>query len=1022
MKRNSHFLFKTTSWLQALCVMACVFFISMPVLAQTQNISGTIKDVLGEPIIGASILVENTQNGVISDVDGNYTLLNVPNNATLSISYIGMLTQKIKVNGRTIINAVLKEDSQQLEEVVVIGYGAAKAKDLTAPIAVVKGDELTAIPSTTPMAALQGKVAGVNIVNNGAPGEGPTVQIRGVGSFANSKPLFVVDGMFYDNINFLNNADIQEMSILKDASAAAIYGVRAANGVVLITTKKGLNNQKTKITYDGYVGIQKASNVLELCNAHEYATMLLEGNYDSYVSHFKQSIDNYGGSYQDSDFHNWTFGADNDWYDHLLRTAAITNHSLNINGGSDKAIYSMGASYLYQDGVMDVENNYKRMNLRASVDFDATKWLKVGANGVFSKSKQQVPNNQAWQKAFNCPPIVALYDETNDKGFPDKFGSPDAIGYSSNFYNPVAAAKYFDSNRESYQVLSNFYAQLELIPHKLIFKTNYSYNFLSSQERTFTPKYYVSSWQQSKTTELLKKENKNYGYIWDNTLTYNDQLGKHRFGAMAGYSMREEQWRMLQGKASNVPEGVDEYWYIKNGDAAGATVTDDAFCYRGLSYFARLNYNYNEKYLLMLTMRADGSSKYQEKWGYFPSVGTAWVVSEESFMENLKWIDFLKVRASCGKLGNDQVAASDGFASINTGNGASGVFENSTISGYQNTTYFSWLKWEKVEEWNAGVNFIVLGNRLNIDFDYYHRLTKNAVISPLLPFSTTTLAGNHGQILNSGIDISANWTDKIGKDFTYNIGVNISTLRNRVKNLNGQKIIRGGKTVNIVGKEMNSFYGFQMVGVYQTDEECAADPIAVANGCVPGDLKYADLDNNGVLDGNDRTTLGSYIPNFTYGINLGLTYKNFDFQLTTYGQAGAQMFNRKRALRYASQNYNFDRAQYENRWTGPGSTNSNPSAAALLKPWNVSDQKYSSYFVESADYFRIQNITLGYNFRNIKLGTYTLPGVRLSLTADRPFTSFKANTFTPELSDSQGWDTEVYPLTSTYTFGVSIDF
>ncbi len=1022
MKRNSHFLFKTASWLQALCVMACVFFISMPVLAQTQNISGTIKDVLGEPIIGASILVENTQNGVISDVDGDYTLLNVPNNATLSISYIGMLTQKIKVNGRTIINAVLKEDSQQLEEVVVIGYGAAKAKDLTAPIAVVKGDELTAIPSTTPMAALQGKVAGVNIVNNGAPGEGPTVQIRGVGSFANSKPLFVVDGMFYDNINFLNNADIQEMSILKDASAAAIYGVRAANGVVLITTKKGSNNQKTKITYDGYVGIQKASNVLELCNAHEYATMLLEGNYDSYVSHFKQSIDNYGGSYQDSDFHNWTFGADNDWYDHLLRTAAITNHSLNINGGSDKAIYSMGASYLYQDGVMDVENNYKRMNLRASVDFDATKWLKVGANGVFSKSKQQVPNNQAWQKAFNCPPIVALYDETNDKGFPDKFGSPDAIGYSSNFYNPVAAAKYFDSNRESYQVLSNFYAQLELIPHKLIFKTNYSYNFLSSQERTFTPKYYVSSWQQSKTTELLKKENKNYGYIWDNTLTYNDQLGKHRFGAMAGYSMREEQWRMLQGKASNVPEGVDEYWYIKNGDAAGATVTDDAFCYRGLSYFARLNYNYNEKYLLMLTMRADGSSKYQEKWGYFPSVGTAWVVSEESFMENLKWIDFLKVRASWGKLGNDQVAASDGFASINTGNGASGVFENSTISGYQNTTYFSWLKWEKVEEWNAGVNFIVLGNRLNIDFDYYHRLTKNAVISPLLPFSTTTLAGNHGQILNSGIDISANWTDKIGKDFTYNIGVNISTLRNRVKNLNGQKIIRGGKTVNIVGKEMNSFYGFQMVGVYQTDEECAADPIAVANGCVPGDLKYADLDNNGVLDGNDRTTLGSYIPNFTYGINLGLTYKNFDFQLTTYGQAGAQMFNRKRALRYASQNYNFDRAQYENRWTGPGSTNSNPSAAALLKPWNVSDQKYSSYFVESADYFRIQNITLGYNFRNIKLGTYTLPGVRLSLTADRPFTSFKANTFTPELSDSQGWDTEVYPLTSTYTFGVSIDF
>ena len=1021
MKSKAHLL-KRAIWLKSLFLTACLLLATIPAFSQTKTVTGTVTDAAGDALIGVSILVQGSNNGVVTDLDGKYTLNNVPENATLIISYIGMLTQEVKVNGQSVVNVTLKEDSQQLEEVVVIGYGAAKAKDLTAPITVVKGEALTTVPSTTPMAALQGKVPGVNIVNNGAPGEGPTVQIRGIGSFSNSKPLFVVDGMFYDNINFLNNADIQEMSILKDASAAAIYGVRAANGVVLITTKKGSRNQKAKISYDGYVGIQKASNVLELCNAHEYATMLLEGNYDAYQSHFKQSIDKYGGSYADSDFHNWKFGADNDWYDYLLRTAAITNHSLNINGGSEKAVYSVGVSYLYQDGIMDVDNNYKRMNFRGSVDYDATNWLKVGFNGVFSNSTQQVPNNQAWQKAFNCPPIVALYDENNEQGFPDKFGSPDAIGFSSNFYNPVATAKYFDSSKENYQVLSNFYAQIDFIPSKLNFKTNYSYSFLSTQGREFTPKHYVSSWQQSATTQLTKNENKYYNYIWDNTLTYNDQWGKHRFGAMAGYSMRQEQWRMFEGKASNVPDGADEYWYIKNGDAAGATVKDDGYCYRGISYFARLNYNYADKYLLMLTMRADGSSKYQEHWGYFPSVGAAWVLSEESFLKNQKWIDFQKLRASWGKLGNDQVAASDGFASISTGNSASGVFGNATIPGYQNNTYFSWLKWEVVEEWNAGINFITLNNRLNIDVDYYHRMTNNAVIAPLLPFSTTTLAGNYGKILNSGIDVSVDWNDRIGKDFSYNIGVNISTLRNRVKDLNGNSIIRGGKTVNIVGKEMNSFYGFKMIGVYQTEEEIAADPIAVANGCVPGDLKYADLDGNNVLDGNDRTTLGSYIPNFTYGINLGLNYKNLDFQLTTYGQAGAQMFNRKRALRYSSQNYNFDRAQYENRWTGPGSTNSNPSAAALLKPWNVSDQKYSSYFVESADYFRIQNITLGYTFRNVKFGNYTMPGLRLSLTADRPFTTFKANAFSPELSDSQGWDTEVYPLTSTYTLGLKIDF
>lgn len=1021
MKRNTHLL-KKPSGLKSLFLMVCLLLITIPAFSQTKTVTGTITDGAGETLIGVSIVVEGAENGVVTDLHGKYTLSNVPENGVLIVSYLGMLPQNIKVNGRAVINVTLKEDSQQLEEFVVIGYGSAKVKDLTAPITVVKGEALASVPSTSPMTALQGKVAGVNVINNGAPGEGPIVQIRGVGSFSDSKPLFVVDGMFYDNINFLNNADIQEMSILKDASAAAIYGVRAANGVVLITTKKGSRNQKARISYDGYIGIQKAANVLELANAKEYATMLLEGNYNAYQAHFKQSIDKYGGSYADSDFHNWTFGADNDWYDHLLRTAAITNHSLNISGGSDNAVYAIGASYIYQDGIMDVDNNYKRLNLRSSLDYDATNWLKVGFSGVFSNSTQQVPNNQAWQKAFNCPPIVALYDETNEKGFPNKYGSPDAIGYTSNFYNPIATAKYFDSSKENYQVLSNFYAQLELIPTKLNFKTNYSYSFLSTQGREFTPAYYVSSWQQSATTQLKKTEDKYYNYIWDNTLTYNDQWAKHKFGAMAGYSMRQEQWRYFEGKANNVPDGADEYWYIKNGNAAGATVTDDGFCYRGLSYFARLNYNYNDKYLLMFTMRADGSSKYQEHWGYFPSVGAAWVVSEEPFMKKQKWANFLKVRASWGRLGNDMVKASDGFASISTGNASSGVFGSSTVAGFQNSTYFSWLKWEVVEESNAGFNIITLDNRLNIDFDYFHRMTKNAVISPLLPFSTTTLAGNYGKILNSGVDVSADWSDKIGKDFSYSIGANISTLRNRVKDLNGHNIIKGGKTVNIVGKEMNSFYGFKMIGVYQTPEEIAADPIAVANGLVPGDLKYADLDGNNILDGNDRTCLGSYIPNFTYGINLGFNYKNIDFQLTTYGQTGAQMFNRKRALRYSSQNYNFDKAQYKNRWTGPGSTNSDPSAAALLKSWNVSDQKYSSYFVENADFFRIQNISLGYTLRNLKLGNYTMSALRLSLTADRPFTTFKANAFSPELSDSQGWDTEVYPLTSTYTFGLRLDF
>jgi TonB-linked SusC/RagA family outer membrane protein len=491
---------------------------------------------------------------------------------------------------------------------------------------------------------------------------------------------------------------------------------------------------------------------------------------------------------------------------------------------------------------------------------------------------------------------------------------------------------------------------------------------------------------------------------------------------MAGYSMRQESYRYLWGNAVNIPEDKEEYWYLDRGNADGITLGDDGTTYRGQSYFARLNYNYAMKYYLMFTFRADGSSKYQQHWGYFPSLGASWVVTEEPFMKNQHIFDYLKLRATWGQLGNDHVAASDGFASINTGNNYSGVFGSSTIAGYQNTSYFSWLKWELVDEFNLGFSMSSLNSRLNIDFDYFHRMTKHAVISMNLPFSTNTLAGNYGKILNSGFDITATWNDRIGSDFKYHLDTNLSLLRNRVKSLGGPKMIKGGETVNIVGKKMNSFYGYKVIGIYQTAEECAKDPVAVANGLEPGDFKYEDVNKDGKIDGDDEQALGSYIPDFTYGISLGFNWKSIDFELTTYGQTGAQMFNRKRALRYAQSNYNFDENQFKHRWTGAGSTNKYPSAKALTKAWNISDQRTNSYMVENADFFRIQNVTLGYSFKNIKLGSYTMPSIRLSLTADRPLTSFSANTFTPEISDPQGWDTNVYPLTATYTFGVQIQF
>lgn len=1001
------------TFLLALLISPAVMFAQA-----TKTVKGTVIDQDNQPVIGATVKVNGTTISTATDFDGCYELKNVPENAVISYSFIGMKSKDVRLDGRSTVNVTLLEDTQNLEEVVVIGYGAAKAKDLTAPIEVVKGEELIVQPTSSPMAALQGKVPGVNIVNSGTPGAGPKVTIRGNGSFGDTSPLYVVDGMFYDNIDFLNNADIQEMSVLKDASASAIYGVRAANGVVIITTKKGRRNQGAQITYNGYVGIQKATNVLEMCNSHEYATMLMEANPDAYRHMFEKSIAEFGG-----DMETLTFNADTNWYDEMLRTAVITNHSLNISGGSNNAIYSVGMSYLSQDGIMDVENYYRRMNFRASLDFDATSWLKVGFNGVFSNSQQQLPNNAAWQKAFNTPSILPVYDERRgDDVFPTKYADPSQVGLNNNFYNPVAFADYYDSRNDNYQVLSNFYAQLNIIPDRLNIRTSYSYDYSAIRGNTFLPTYYVGQNQQRNTTQLTKTDTNYNKWIWDNTATYNQRWDAHSFTGMLGVSMRQERYNMISGTATNVPEGADEWKYLVLGNKEGSTVTDDGWRYRGLSYFTRLNYSFDDRYMLMFTFRADGSSKYNDKWGYFPSVGAAWTITNEEFMADQKAFDYLKLRASWGKLGNDKIAASAGFANVKVVQAVFGT--NNPLDGYKNTSNFSWLGWEVVNETNVGLSLATLRNRLSADIDWYYRMTENAVISPMIPMTTNTIAGNYGEVLNSGVDLSLNWNDKINKDFSYNIGFNLGWLHNEVKSLKGDLnyIKDGGKVVQMVGEKMNSYYGYKVVGIYQTAEECANDPIAVANNLQPGDFKYQDVNGDDKIDGQDKQVLGSYIPDITYGFNLGFQYKNFDFALSTYGQAGGELWNRKRALRYAQSDYNFDKAQFENRWTGAGSTNEHPSAAALIRNWNVSDSNNASYFVEKSNYFRIQNITLGYSFKNIKMGNYTMPGIRLTLTADRPFTTFKCNSFTPELSDAAGWDTEVYPLTATYTFGVQIDF
>lgn len=1008
-------------------VLLFMVFINMYTFAQNNiTVTGKVTETgIGEPVIGASVIVIGTTSGTVTSIDGDFSLPNVSAKAVLQVSFLGMKTVEIPVNGRTLINIELSEDLQALDEVVVVGYGTAKLKDLTSPIANVKGDDLSKHATGSPMQALQGKVPGVQVISRGEPGSSPQVRIRGVGTTDTKMqgPLYVVDGMFFEDIAFLSNNDIEDMSILKDASASAIYGVRAANGVVLITTKKGVLNSKPRITYDGYVGFQRATNVLKMANSEQYATMQYEKGTDTDAARIMASVNTFGGN-------NGIPSTDTDWYDELLRTAMTQNQSVNITGGTEKAAYSIGLNYFTQDGIMDANNDYERFNIRTQADYRLFNWMKVGANVILSNSTQQLATESAWRYAFINPPTYPVYSEANADAKPVKFGSPAQIGYSEYFGNPVAAAYYYDKSKKVMQILPTFYAEIYLLPNKLTLKSSYNQSISLNRTKEYTPVYTVGGNQKNSASKLVKTDDYYQNYILDNVLTYRDQIGQHSFSAMLGNSLRNETWSKLEGSANNVPGGKDEYMYIGQGDADTRRGTDDGTAYRGLSYFGRVTYDYASKYLLSATFRADGSSKYQEKWGYFPSVGAGWVISEESFMKD-KFFDFLKLRASWGKLGNDKVPASDGFASIKTKTdddpyATTGIFNGIAIPGYTMNSFFSWLAWEVVTETNVGVDFAFFNNRLNGEIDYFHRTTSQAVINADLPMGQGKLLGNSGEILNEGFEFTLNWNDKVGKDFKYNIGLNLATLNNEIKSLvGGLPYIYGGsaefRTISKVGSSIDAFYGHEVIGVYQTQEQVNADPVAVANGLKPGDFIYRDVNSDGKINDEDRVIMGSYLPDFTFGGNIGFAYKNIDFSIAFQGQVGNKIVNEKRGLRRWQGEINYDEDMVVNRWTGPGSTNKYPSAAGSVNPWNVA--KFNTFFVENGSNFCIQNIQVGYTIKNLIPKDKNGLMLRLSLNAERPFDFFTYNGFTTNVTKdgiANGFDSQTYPIASVYSFGIKL--
>ncbi|MDP3914678.1 MAG: TonB-dependent receptor [Bacteroidota bacterium] len=999
-------------------VLNLLMSVSILFAQNEQTIKGTVTDAKNETVPGVSVSIKGTMQGTITDIDGLYTIAANPQ-AVLVFSFVGFQTQEIPVNNQTTINVKLMEQSFDVEEVVIVGYGSQKVKDLTSSISTVKSDELVKSPSGQAMQALQGKVAGMQVVSSGAPGDSPTIRVRGIGSYPgsnNEAPLYVVDGMFFDNIDFLNTSDIASISVLKDASAAAIYGVRAANGVVLIETKSGTFNQKAQIVYDGYYGTQVAQNVLKMANAEQFTTMAIESGSVPDINNIGNAMQRYGRSRINPNVPD----VNTDWYKEIIKLAPIQNHSLGVSGGSKTASYSIGTSYFAQEGILDMKNEYERFNLRSKIDFKANDWFTIGGNMIFSNADKYGQAADAWSQAYWAVPILPVYDDANTTAWPVKYASAQHIGYRGG-QNPMPTLDFNNSLLKIRKMLANFYIQVDLIPEKLNFKTTYNHSFTALNERNVGLPYFVSTGLQRTNSSVTKRTETYSNQIWDNVLTYTDRFGDHNLTIMGGTSFRDEAFEMLTARGLDFPVDKEESWYIDQSDRATIpidAVHDDGRRQYGMSYFGRLSYNYNDRYLLYGTMRADGSSKYQEKWGYFPTIGAGWVLSSENFMKDSRVVDYLKLRASWGQLGNDKIQASDGARTTSV---ITTAIDDVLLSGTTTASTFSSLEWELTEETNIGITARVSKSRLAVDADYYIRDTKNAAIYVNIPSIGGSVLKNVGVIRNSGFELALNWNDELTKGMTYSIGANISTLKNEVRDLYGQTYIDGGSAEfrqrSIIGQPLLAFFGYEVEGVYQNAAEIQADPIAVANKLVPGDFKYKNQNGDDVINDDDRVILGSYFPSFMYGFNLGLNYQNFEFSTNIMGQTGNKILNRKRGEIIWTPDLNMDADLAVNRWHGEGTSNKYPSSAGLRKGWN---QKMSDYLVEDGSFFRIQNIQLAYNIKDKELLGAQIPATRISFTAERPLTVFKYNGFNPEVSD--GIDRQTYPVPGVYTIGLNIKF
>lgn len=1013
-------IFKNSAVARAILLGVAFSFTALTAFGQ-RAITGTVVSAEDdEPLIGATIQVKGGTTGTISDVDGAYSI-RAAESDTLVFSYVGFLPREVLVGAQTTIDVALQTDAVKMDEVVVIGYGTQRERDLTSAISTVESEDILKTPTPQAMQSLQGRVAGVQIVSNGAPGGAPTVRIRGVGSFEGAgAPLYVVDGMFVDDISFLNPSDIESMSVLKDASSAAIYGVRAGNGVVLITTKSGSFNQAPQVTYDGYYGVQNPQNVIQMSNTQQFVQYIEETGSAADQGFIDNAMQRFGRSTVDPNVP----AVNTDWYDLIMSPAPMQSHNVSVSGGTNQIKYTIGLGFIDQQGLLnETRNEFQRFNIRTRVDAILNDWLTVGGNVNGSNARRFDGSNAAWFNAYHSVPILPKTDPLNTDASEPQLANAQLLGYRG-LQNPFYSLIYNDNRNNAINVVGNFYAQAQIIPDKLSFKTQYNYNFENANNRSVN--FAFNDGVTDRVSGLSRNHLTRFDQVWDNFLTYTDYFGNHNVKVTAGQSYRSEYAQGLFARGTeldpNPSRDNEELWYLDRAvnfeqDAIGDFGSNLFF----MSYFGRLSYNFDDRYLLYATYRADGNNKFQTEWNNFATVGGGWIVSGEPFF-NVPAVSFLKLRGSWGELGNDAINPAVGTPTLNPGRLT--VFNGAPVTGRVFDPTFDLIdRPETTVETNFGLDARFFNDRLSVTADYFIRDTRNLAILVEQPLIRGAVRRSLGEIRNEGFEFSANWTGGTG-DFRYNIGGNFATLNNEVLSLGGAEFQQlGGEFIrrSTVGGSYLAFFGYEINGVFQSqgdiDNSGYTEEFLANANLEPGDFFFRDQNGDGEINDEDRVPLGSFLPDLTFGANLGFSWKNFDFSMLLQGQIGHKILNRKRGEIIFTNDTNIDAELFNNLWRGNGTSNQYPSAAGLRKGWN---QNSSEYYIEDGDFWRIQNVQLGYTFENERLLNANMPTIRVYATAERPLTVFDYNGFNPEVPD--GIDRQVYPVAAVYTLGLNVKF